>query len=112
MRRKISVSKLLKSNKLIKVWLQMALNKIGINILIRIKFIKFIRIFNFLYKRKIRPANIIIKSASKKKYREMSMTSFYEFLPTLTTFLPIIVLIILARCFLEPLNESTSQGQL
>jgi hypothetical protein len=92
-----------------KVWLQMALNKIGIKILIPIKFIK---IFNFLYKRKIRPANTIIKSASKKKYREMSMTSFYEFLPTLTTFLPIMVLIILARCFLEPLNESTSQGQL
>jgi hypothetical protein len=112
MRRKISVSKLLKSNKLIKVWLQIALNKIGIKILIPIKFIKFIRILNLLYKRKIRPVNIIIKSASKKKYREMSMTSFYEFLPTLTTFLPIIVLIILAICFLEPLNESTSQGQL
>ena len=40
------------------------------------------------------------------------MTSFYEFLPTLTTFLPIFVLIILARCFLNPLNDRTSRGQL
>ncbi len=71
MRRKISVSKLLKSNKLIKVWLQIALNKIGIKILIPIKFIKFIRILNLLYKRKIRPVNIIIKSASKQVQRNV-----------------------------------------
>lgn len=37
---------------------------------------------------------------------------FYEFLPTITTFLPIFLMIILARCFVSPLDDRTSQSEL